>query len=231
DHAEERALADTGSREDADALAAPAGEERVDRADAELERRADRLALERVDGAALQRDLTLDLERPGAVDRLPEPVEHAPEEAAPRPPDRPDADVLGDDRFAAVPALDRAHAADRDARAVALDHEADHVGHAPAPADRVGVLERPVPGREVDPGHAGSSSSLLSVAICESIASSTSPIDVSTTQASGANDGSSTISSSFTSSRRARSSAERDARNAWSSEPARTRMRSRSSDL
>src|SRR5262249_41803067 len=80
-HAEERALADTGAGEDAEPLPAAAGAERVQSADAEVERLVDRPAIERIQAPAGERVFGLDLDRPATVERAAEAVEDAAEHA------------------------------------------------------------------------------------------------------------------------------------------------------
>src|SRR5690606_29724273 len=75
------ALADAAAGEEPDPLAAADGQERVDRAHADVERLADRRPLERIDGLGDERRAMLALERPAAVERLAGAVDDAAEEA------------------------------------------------------------------------------------------------------------------------------------------------------
>src|SRR5205823_53958 len=88
-HPEERAFPDARAREDAEPLATAAGEQRVDRADAEVERLADRTALERVHALAVERVVAFALDRAAAVERPPEAVDDPPAERVPHADERP----------------------------------------------------------------------------------------------------------------------------------------------
>src|SRR5207244_3988324 len=89
DHAEERTLADARAGEDPEPLTSPAGEERVDRSDAEVERLADRRPVERVQPLAVEGILGLRLDPAPPVERAPEPVEDTAEHAVTHPHERP----------------------------------------------------------------------------------------------------------------------------------------------
>src|SRR6185437_3390097 len=92
-HAEEHALADAGAGEQAEPGAAPDGEQRVDRAHADIERRVDQGALHRIDRAAEQGHAFLATEPALAVDGHAGAVDHPPKHLRPdrdldRAPDR-----------------------------------------------------------------------------------------------------------------------------------------------
>src|SRR5439155_222082 len=177
-HAEQRALADAGAREDAEPLAAAAGEERVDRPDAEVEWLADRPALERVHALAVERVDAVALDGAAAVERPPEAVDDAAAERVADADHRllahqqhlaprrhagevaerheqhtagPEADHLGEDAalVARRDAAERAHGRARTAR---LDDEPDHVGHPSAHAHGVELAEPAAGAREVEVG-------------------------------------------------------------------------------
>ncbi len=82
DHAEQRALADAAAAEHADALAAAAGQHRVDRAHAGAQRTLDRVAVHRIDRRRLKRNFVGDFERSPS----PTPIERAAPDAMRRSP-------------------------------------------------------------------------------------------------------------------------------------------------
>src|SRR5690606_4167118 len=75
DHAQQRALADAGPGEDAQALPATAGDQGIDCADAGRERVLDWHAAQRIGRAAAEAGLVAAQEWPLPVDRSPEPVD------------------------------------------------------------------------------------------------------------------------------------------------------------
>ena len=83
DLSHQRRLADARAGEEADALALADGEQRVEHAHAQRQGPADARARQRVGGGAIDRPLARvgAVDRPGAVDRMAEPVEHAAEQA------------------------------------------------------------------------------------------------------------------------------------------------------
>jgi len=172
DHPEQRRLADAGAREDAEPLAAAAGDERVERPYAERHALVDARALERVGRRRLRGahpSPVLAADRPEPVDRAAEPIQRAAEQpighldgeraparghARPGPdagrvaqrhqqrPARAEADDLGGHGGAAAPGLDRAHLADLGLQPGGLDDQADQVAHPPVPPVEVGVADR-----------------------------------------------------------------------------------------
>src|SRR5690606_21324969 len=80
DHAEQRALADARAGEDAEPLAAPAGDEAVDGAHAGRQRVLDRDAAERAGRRAAQARLVAAAERAEVVQRPTQAVDHPPQE-------------------------------------------------------------------------------------------------------------------------------------------------------
>ena len=80
DHRQQGGLADAGAGHDRDALAATAGHERVEGADAEADLPVDPGAAQRRRGGVLDRDLRKPDERRTAVERAAEAVDHAAEE-------------------------------------------------------------------------------------------------------------------------------------------------------
>src|SRR5690606_11943241 len=79
-HAEQRALADAGSAEQAETLPAPAGQQPVDRAHARAERRGHAFAVERVERRWIQRILLGGVDVAETVERPAEAIDHAPQE-------------------------------------------------------------------------------------------------------------------------------------------------------
>src|SRR6185437_6466896 len=80
DHAEQRALADTGTREYSDALTAADGKHPVDRANARLQRLVDHATLQRVRRLGRQWNTVREFDRPLVIDRMAESVENATEQ-------------------------------------------------------------------------------------------------------------------------------------------------------
>ena len=80
-HAQQGGLAHAGAGEQAQALAAADGEQRVDRAHAGVQRSVDRLARHRVDRLGLERGLFAAVQRAGAVQRQAVGADHAAEQA------------------------------------------------------------------------------------------------------------------------------------------------------
>ncbi len=170
DRAQERRLADARAGEDAQALAAPAGDERVEGAHAELEPLADPRPVHRRRRHAGDRARLPAADLRPAVDRAAEAVQHASEQGvADRHAERParrlddraggdpahvaerhqqrapvaEADDLGGHRGAVAAAGDRDQLADLGPQAGGLDHEADQVDDAAAVALQVGLGDRP----------------------------------------------------------------------------------------
>ena len=79
-HAEQCTFPDTGSREQADALAATDRQQAVDAAHADGERLLNAFASQRIRRHLLHAVVFLTLKRTLAIDRLPEPVNDAPEQ-------------------------------------------------------------------------------------------------------------------------------------------------------
>ena len=80
-HAQQHRLADAGAGEQAQALAAAHGQQRIDRAHAGVQRAADRVAVHRVDGAAHHRFVAHVHQRAAAVQRMALRVDDAPQQA------------------------------------------------------------------------------------------------------------------------------------------------------
>ena len=76
-HAEQHALAHAAAGEQAQALAASDREQRVDRTHADVEDFADRLALERIEGTAVQRNIPIEQQRAAVIERAAGTVYHA----------------------------------------------------------------------------------------------------------------------------------------------------------
>ena len=80
-HAEQHRLADAGTGEQADALAAADGQQRIDRAHADIERRVDGMTRQRIDGLAQQLDAFVGLDGTETVERHAVAVDDAAEQA------------------------------------------------------------------------------------------------------------------------------------------------------
>ena len=169
DHAQQRGLADAGAGEDADALAAAAGHERVQGPHAQRHALVDARARERIGRGRLGRAPGGVRDRALAVERTAEAVERAAEQRvgdvdlerlagrddlraradarglAQRHQQRAagaEADDLGGHGGAAAAGLDRAHLTDLGLEAGGLGDQPDQVDHAAGAAVQVGLADR-----------------------------------------------------------------------------------------